>query len=361
MNKISLYIVGVCAAAVAACTGTDKWTVSGQIEGADGQTMVLEASTNGRWYPLDSVTLPTSGNFKISHKAIGYPDIYRLRLGDKTLYFPIDSVETVNVVSKVDAFDRDYTLSGTHSAEMLMDVDRKLMNAVARNGVSSLPSDSALKRELGMMMLSDPAGIVSYYILNKRIGGQPLYNPGNKSDIRIIGAVANAFDHLRPNDPRTAFLKSLFLSNRPRTSMQADTLAAVEVPILEINLYDNTGKEQSLQKAAADNRVVVLNFTVYGAEASPAYNAELNKIYERYHNQGLEIYQVAFDDNEYQWRQSAKNLPWITVYNASTDGLDNLLKYNVGTLPAVFIIANGEIRERLENVDAVRSAVAKYF
>lgn len=361
MKKIQLYIAAVAAAAVAACSGSGKWTVSGQIDGAEGQTMVLEASTNGRWYPLDSVKLPSSGKFSISHQAIGYPDIYRLRLDGKSLYFPIDSIETVNVISKADAFDVDYTITGSPAADMLMDVDRKVMKAAAERGAATLPTDTLLKRELGQLMLSDPAGIVSYYILNKKVGGVALYNPSDKFDNRVIGAVANAFSTLRPNDPRTQLLKSLFLSNRPRTSAPTDTIAATEVPLLEVSLYDNTGKLQSLRQAAADNKVVILDFTVYGAEASPAYNAELNKAYERYHKAGLEIYQIGFDDNEYQWRQAAKNLPWITVYNSATDGLDNLLRYNVGSLPAAFIIANGEIAERITDLTTLPSRVGRYF
>ena len=361
MKHLRHYIAVMAVAALTACSGKGEWTVSGTVDGAEGQTMVLEASTNGRWYPLDSVKLPASGDFKISHKAMGYPDIYRLRLDGKSVYFPIDSIESVKVVANANAFDVDYTISGSPAADMLMDVDRKVMKAAAERGASSLQADTALKRELGKLMLSDPAGIVSYYIVNKKVGGVALYNPSDKFDNRVIGAVANAFSTIRPNDPRTEFLKAVFLTNRPRTTVTADTLAANELPIIEIDLYDNTGAEQSLQKVAQDNKVVVLNFTVYGAEASPAFNAELNKVYERYHNSGLEIYQIGFDDNEYQWRQAAKNLPWITVYNSSTDGVENLLHYNVSSLPATFIIANGELVERVADVNSISSRVAKHF
>ena len=215
------------AALMTACTGKNEWTVNGQIEGADDQTLLLEASTNGRWYALDSVKLPKSGNFTISHKAAGYPDIYRLRLADKTLYFPIDSIETVTVVSRADAFDKEYTLDGSDAAQRLMSVDRQLMAALAGNSGQGIQTDSVLKRELAKIMLADPAGIVSYYILNKKLNGKPLYDPTNKTDIRIIGAVANAFDQYRPNDPRTAYLKRLFLSSRQPSATQ--TVTAEEV------------------------------------------------------------------------------------------------------------------------------------
>lgn len=347
------------AALMAACTGKNEWTVNGQIEGADGQTLLLEASTNGRWYPLDSVSLPKSGNFTISHEAAGYPDIYRLRLADKTLYFPIDSIETVTVVSRADAFDKEYTLDGSDAAQRLMSVDRQLMAAVTSNASGQLEVDSILKRELARMMLADPAGIVSYYILNKQLNGRPLYDPANKTDIRIIGAVANAFDQYRPNDPRTAYLKRLFLSSRKGATTQAVT--AREVPLLDIALYDDKGQEQKLSDAAAANKVVVLNFTVYGAEASPAYNIALNKAYERFHSSGMTIYQVSVNPDEYVWKQSARTLPWITVYNSPTGGSANLMNYNVTSLPTTFIIANGEIAERIDDIDNLQSILSRYL
>lgn len=339
-----------------ACSGSNEWTVNGKIEGAEGQTMLLEGSDNGRWFVIDTISINNTGQFIARHEAAGYPDIYRLRLGDKTLYFPIDSIETVTVVTKADAFDYDYTISGSQSAEMLMSADKKVMDAL-RSGVS-LNTDSTLKRELGKILLGNPSGIVSYYIINKRVQGVPLFNPANKADLRIIGAVANAFNQFRPNDPRTRYLTNLFLTNKARQSTPTDTIAAPEIHLIDIDLIDNTGKRQRLEKVASDSRLVVLNFTAYTADFSPALNLVLNRIYEKYSGNGLQIYQVSVDPDEFQWRQSAKNLPWITVFNPSTDSRP-LIDYNVGAVPATFIISNGEIVDRITDPSAIESAVAK--
>ena len=86
-----------------------------------------------------------------------------------------------------------------------------------------------------------------------------------------------------------------------------------------------------------------------------------DKAYEKYHNSGLEIYQVGLDEDEFQWKQSAKNLPWITVYNPSTTGADLLMKYNVQALPATFIIANGELAKRVTDVTAISSDIAAHL
>ncbi len=359
MRKASKYIaVFTAALLLASCGGKNEWTVNGKITGAEEQTMLLEANDNGRWYVLDSMKIDKSGNF-ISHQpAAGYPDIYRLRLGDKTLYFPIDSIETVTVVTNADAFDHEYTISGSESAAMLMEVDKLVTDAITKGGAASLAADTLLKRQLGGLLLGNPSGIVSYYIINKRIQGVPLFSPTNKNDLRIIGAVANAYTQFRPNDPRTRYLASLFLSNRPRTV--SDTIKAEELQIIDMKLYDQHGKERSLADVASKNKVVLLNFTAYDTDFSPALNVELNRIYEKYRGQGFEIYQVSVDPEEFKWKQSAKNLPWISVYNSPAD-MSPLLNYNVGAVPAGFIISNGEIKERVTDTANLSGQLAKYM
>jgi hypothetical protein len=180
----------------------------------------------------------------------------------------------------------------------------------------------------------------------------------------MIGAVANAFATQRPADPRTPFLKQLFISNRHANLNYAptDTIIAEEITLPEISLLDKNGRTQSLTEVASKGNVVIVNFTAYTAQNSPALNIELAKVYQANHSKGLEIYQIAFDDDEFEWKQSAKNLPWITVYNSPKVGSENLVKYNVSALPTTFIVnRKGELVERVDNPTRIASAVARYL
>ncbi|MBQ9077039.1 MAG: DUF4369 domain-containing protein [Muribaculaceae bacterium] len=360
--KKTLFSVTLAALCITGCGDSNSWTVNGTIDGGAGKTIVLEAADNGTWYPVDSTTLDSSGKYSMSEKNVGYPDIYRLNLDGQAIYFPIDSIETVTVNSSVAAFSSDYTLSGSTEAEMLMHVDNSIRETMAHKGEDAT-RDSILKRELGGMLLGDPAGIVAYYIINRKVGNRQLYDPSDKNDLKIIGAVANAFNNHRPNDPRTGYLKRLFLANRraQSTSLASDTIYVSETPLLDIKLSDNTGHTHSLTQVASKHRIVILNFTMYNVDASPAFNMELARIYEKRHLSGLEIYQVSVDDDEFQWKQSAKNLPWITVYNSKVDGATNLLNYNVAQLPATFIICDGEVVARVDDITGLDSALDKYM
>ncbi|WP_300805881.1 TlpA disulfide reductase family protein, partial [uncultured Duncaniella sp.] len=236
--------------------------------------------------------------------------------------------------------------------------------AAAQGGAASVSTNAELKRQLGQMIVADPAGIVTYYIINKSVAGKPIFNPSVKEDLRIIGAVANAFNERRPSDPRTGYLRRLFLGNRPKSNLDAlnegNLRVANEVRAFDIKLFDNTGKEHSLLDVTSEGNVVILNFTAYTADGSPALNVALNKVYEKYRSQGLEIFQVAFDDDEYAWKQAAKNLPWITVLNGPNDGDKALRDYNVGALPAIFIFdRNGDVVERVSDISTLDSSVAR--
>ena len=74
----------------------------------------------------------------------------------------------------------------------------------------------------------------------------------------------------------------------------------------------------------------------------------------------LRFFQVAFDADEYAWKQTAKNLPWITVLNGPTDGDKALRDYNVGSLPAIFIFdRNGDVVERVSDISTLDSSVSR--
>ncbi len=355
MKKNIIYAMCGTVLLMTACDTNKKWEIKGAIENADNMEILVQASENGRWFTIDTITTKSDGKFSYRHDAATYPDIYRLSLDGKNIYFPIDSVNSLTINSSVAGFGSEYTLAGSPSADMMVEADK-----ILRNAGSAGELDSISKRELSKMIVSDPTNIVSYYIINKQLNSKPVFDPRNKADHRMIGAVANAFDQNRPNDPRTGYLRHMYLNFRQRIA-PSDTIHAMEMGYFDIDLTDNKGARHLLSSAVDNNKVVVLNFTNYAAEKSPAVNVALANAYQKYHDKGLEIYQVAFDNDEYQWRQSAKNLPWITVYDPATQQATVINQYNIVGLPTTFIIANGTLVKRVLDLSKLDSDIAPYL
>ncbi len=360
MKKILLMMAAV--VMLTACNG-NKFSVEGTIEGAnDSTTLILEQSSNGEWFIIDSIAVGKDGKYSVSATAPEVPSIYQLRLGGQSICFPIDSLDHLTINAKLPNFATDYTVSGSDHAVQIMKLDKEALQFA--NGKGTDAELKAWKDKLSRQIVADPSGIVAYYSINKYINGKPLFDPLDDNDLRIIGAVANAFNSFRPDDPRTDYLVNVLLDGqRRRRSMSAptDTLYADVASIIDIKLQDYHGKDYSLSKVAAENRVVLLDFTAYTAEFSPQINKLLNDIYQSYHSRGLEIYQVSLDQDNVAWRQSAENLPWITVFDPMSVNSKNVGTYNVTSIPTTFIIKGGDIVERIEDATNLKAAVAKYM
>lgn len=345
--------------------GKAGFQVSGVVEGgADSVKMVIEQASNGRWLIVDSVFTSGNGEFSVEVAAPAYPDIYRLRYGAGTICFPVDSIDKIEIKTDVKQFATAYTLAGTDDAVSMMNIDKKAMEISLLNGEERSKAIEAWKKDLVGQILSSPGSIISYYIINKYIGNEPLFDPLVKRDMQVIGAVANGYYTFSPNDPRTAYLVRLLQQGRAYHKPNAavtDTVVASEASIIDITLQDNNGVEQSLEKLAAEKRVILLNFTVYATEFSPAYNAVLADLYKKYEKKGLCIYQVSLDGDEFTWRQSAANLPWITVYDPASLQSQNVMKYNVTQIPLTYVISNGEIVERVAEPAQLEHVVANYM
>lgn len=346
----------ICAAlaALCACSGTHRgWKVEGTVAGApEGAKLAVEGFNGARWYTIDSVALKADGSFAYaSPQGSAYPDVYRLGLDGRSIYFPIDSIESVTVKADASAFDKGFTLSGSALADDMMRVEAILAQAAP---------DSAKQRELSTLMLQDSVGVISYYLINKTIGGKPLFDPATRQGMSMLGAIANKFDYLLPGDPRTGVLRQRFIEARRQAGKgRQSVVEADEISLFDIELYDSKGMKQSLAEVAKANPVVLLSFTAYGTEPSLPYNVELNRIYEAYKGRGLEIYQVAFDADEVQWIEAAANLPWVAVRYNPADGAALLAQYNVSALPTTFIIKNGSLAERVGDNTKIEESLKK--
>lgn len=345
-----------------ACTHQPHgWSVDGEIQGSGEYTLTLEGLNNGYWYVIDSLKTD-KGEFKYESAAPAmFPEIFRLGLEGQYIYFPIDSVDRIRIIAEADDFASDYRLDGTLASRTIKTLDSIIGSSVAERGAAITQQDTSLKQELFMRAFEDPSVMPLYYLMNKSVGDKALFEIDNPVDLRLYGAVAQRFAIDMPEDPRGHYLANVFTS--VRASQNQGQIQTIEVPttsVIDIVRTDSHGKRHSLAEMSSNGDVVVLSFTAYGLESSPAYNVILNDIYEKYHKKGLKIYQIGFDGNEALWKETARNLPWTTVWNSTTDGNTILASYNVGALPTTFIIdRSGTVAARVEDPSEIEKEVAR--
>ena len=84
----------------------------------------------------------------------------------------------------------------------------------------------------------------------------------------------------------------------------------------------------------------------------------LRDVYNKYHAQGLEIYQVSVDDNEHYWKTQTVALPWVCVHDPEGAESEYLQKYNVSQIPTFFLIdKNNSLDKRDSQIKDLDSAI----
>ena len=224
---------------------------------------------------------------------------------------------------------------------------------------------TAYKAEITKLILGNPSGAAAYYAVFQKVDGYLIFDPYNKQDYAMFGAVATSWDRYYPGTPRSKHLYD-FTMNALKTRKQQEQQAALleNVPVVsglslpDIVLTEVNGEKITL--SSQKGKVVVLDFTVYKSDFSPAHNMELNKIYSQHKAKGLEIYQISFDSDEHFWKNAASNLPWITVRDPQNVYSRLLSTYNVRDIPTAFVInRDGDVVARVENYATLPGEVGK--
>lgn len=217
------------------------------------------------------------------------------------------------------------------------------------------------KEKMFNLVLQNPASAASYYIVFQEINGDKIFDPYNAGDLKLIAAVATGFDMRYPESPRTKQLKEMTLAAMAASRASQQKTPNVEpetTSYIDVELYDQLGRKQTLAEQLDRNKVVLLCFTAYQTEYSPAYNMKLAELYKRYKSRGLEIYQVSLDAEEQAWKVAADNLPWVCVRDPQTVYSSYAAMYNVKTLPVCFVIdKNDGIVKRVEKAGEIESAI----
>lgn len=381
MKQIStrlLTVLGLCMFFLSACNNSSDFTVKGVVAGADGQLMYLENVGISNVVTLDSIKLAPGGKFKFTEKRPEYPDFYRLRLNNQLINFAVDSTETISFVADAGTFATSYSVEGSENSKAIKAItlaqldanqaisrlrkeyeDKMISDTTYRMKV--LAAADAYKEVARKYIYSAPMSTAAYFALFQQIDGLLFFDLYDRKDVKAYGAVATSYNHTYPESPRSKHLYNLTLQSmkvlRAQRPVDYSNVETKEISFLDIELPDVRGEVVKLS-TVAPGKVVLINFTAYQTKWSPALNMALGELYTKYHDQGLEIYQVSLDSDFHFWRNGASNLPWVTVHDPQSVYSQVAGLYNVKQLPALFILdRKGNLVKRVEDVKKLEADV----
>ena len=378
MKKNIYFLLVLLMVGLVACDSTPKFKVQGEVSGAQDKMLYLDLSGVTGINVLDSVELGSDGAFRFEVNRPDAPEFYRLRMDGKVINFAVDSTETVTIRSAAEKFDTDYVVEGSENNQKIKELvllqaelqkkvvalaqNRDIPAGIAQDSLSAMVNGfkDKVKREY---IYAAPNTTYAYFALFQTMNGYMIFDPlANKEDVKCFAAVATSMNNAYPHADRSRNLYNMVIKGMKNTrpvrqeTLEIDPSIIKEADIIDIQLKDLKGNVRTLTELKG--KVVLVDFTVYNHTLSAAHNLALREVYNKYHSQGLEIYQISLDTDEHFWKTSADNLPWVCVRDANGAYSQYVSLYNVTDLPSLFLVGRDNVlKSRVEDVKDLESKV----
>lgn len=360
INKIlSAAVLFVAALAITSCNNK-SFEIAGNITNAKDSLLFLENIGLDGIQTVDSVKLGEDGVFSFKEDATEAPEFYRLRIADQIVNISIDSTETVTVKAEYPSMSYKYDVEGSENCTKIKELALRQMslqgqiNDIIRNPNLAVPAvqDSintvvADYKEFVKQnyIFKEPNKSYSYFALFQTVvlGNQYvlIFNPhANADDVKVYAAVATSWDTFHPGAVRGENLHNIAIEGmkdvrivQARQNMTIDASKIDTSNTIDIVLTDNKGVTRKLSDLKG--HPVLLDFCSFAQEGANQRIMQLRELYNKYHAQGLEIYQVSVGDQDHFWKTQSAALPWVSVIDENGRAAQ---LYNVQSIPTFFLI-----------------------
>lgn len=358
-----------------------KFEVSGNITDAKDSLLYFENMSLNGAVVVDSTKLDADGNFSFAVDAPSAPEFYRLRIAGQIINVAADSTEHVTIKAAYPTMASQYEVSGSDECSKINElaIGQMALQASINNIVRNTNlNDDVMRDSIRVILAQYKEGVKNNYIFKEPMKAYAyfalfqtialgyenvlVFNPrSNEDDVKVFAAVATSWDTYYPKAERGLNLHNIAIEGlkniRIMKAEQQQTVDPSKVEytgVIDIALPDNKGNIRKL--SSLKGKVVMLDFHLFATKESTARIMQLRELYNKYHAQGFEIYQVSIDPDEHFWKTSVAALPWICVH--SDDGLNaaELGMYNVRDIPTYFLIDKNNVLQKrdvqIKDIDA---------
>ena len=376
MNRVFFAALGVLA--VLSSCQSSKVKITGRFVGSQADMVYLEQVTTLEQTVIDSIRLSADGDFTLKiDKAPATPSLYNIVYDSERIPLLIQGGDHITVNS-VGSVLRNYTVEGSLESELLQKFYKRYAEGVmAMNDVvarfTAADLDAAerdtltrrytelyrdIKRDQLRFIVENKDRIAAVYALYQRLPGDAYLFNGD-SDLIYYRTVAEGIEQNYPESPYLPILRSQI----SRMDAQISLLSQVKLTDFpEISMPDMYGNDVKL--SSLEGKVILLHFWSAALGNGNAINADLKTIYEKYHDLGFEIYQVAVDTSKAVWVNAIQEqqLPWISVSDLQGNASTALSVYNVKKLPSNYLIdREGNIVGKDLTGEKLEDAVREYI
>ena len=368
-----------------ACNQKEVVEIEGKIENANGKVLYLDKLHTSSTDLIDSVVIDDDGRFQLEAE-VTQSDFYLLRLSNgKLITLLLEPKESLLMYIKGSAM-KDYIVDGSKGSALVKQIADTLNNTKAkiasiRKELKEKKTDPAYssisqnllaeyveaiqkQREFSIdFVMKNATSLASYMALYQKLDNNT-FTLNENDDIQYVKIVASSMMALRPEHEFTkAILHNYKTLEKNLGNLKIKQLIQEKgTDLPDIVLPNTKNKEVSL--SSLNGKFIILTYWASQDLKSRKHNKTLKKIYNKYKNKGLGIYQISVDTNEKLWKKAVKDdqLSWTNVCDVETGSVLATRIYNIQQIPANYLIdERGEIVGKNLYGLALEEKIAEYI
>lgn len=258
-------------------------------------------------------------------------DIYIDSVGDLFLNYEVQNSEESKLIEQ---FNKEYYASVDRLANLSEQIARGGNNVVQLNMQAYIAAKDAMQAQVRFVG-SHQQSLAAFYASRQHVVEE--YVPmleGKGISTPHLQALKFGLEERYPESPYIKLLESE-IEEAQALALLAENVTETAYP--NIVLDDMYKEKHSLSDL--DGNVILLYFWSAELPLCNNINAELKELYEKYHEDGFEVYHVSVDGSRALWIEAvrAQQLPWTSLFGGNDPQLFTL--YNIVELPMAYIIS----------------------
>jgi len=315
--------------------------IKGEVQSPQSNSVFLEKIVDNQIVPVDTAVLDKDNMFSFVVE-VTEPDFYRINIGDVQKRILILDNSDMHIVAGGSGMNDPFKVTGSLEMDQLNDIDSIIEKT---NSQIIQVSDEYQQAKFA----NDTSGLKAAAEKFSSVREQQMNQL--KSYIASMEpslAVVSALSYL-PMDENAGFIDSVFNSvykkypNSIHVQSFKDQLEnakkiALGQPAPDIHLPNPNG--DTIELSSLRGKVVLIDFWAAWCGPCRQENPNVIKVYNKYKDQGFEIYGVSLDRSRDAWVEAIKadKLPWIHVSDLKYFESQAAAIYNVEGIPYTVLL-----------------------
>jgi len=360
MKKIIILFIVVLFAASCSKSG---YKISGTLENAAGDTLILELVKTRRLESIDSVVVDASGQFELKGE-LENADYFLLRKNlNDLITLILEPGQQLTINGNLDDFANNYDVIGSAGSKLIKEFNTKLdetlnkitmLNKIYNDSLGSPNMAEIVKdlqersekileeqKDFSIEFVKNHVGsLASILVLYQQIS--PQYNVFDPmKDYKYFFMVDSAiFDKYNQSDAALSLHAHVTnLKQRIEKIREKEELLSPGSVTPEIALPTPEG--DTIRLSSTLGKIVLLDFWAAWCKPCRDENPNLVANYKKYHDMGFEIFQVSLDQTRDQWLKGIEDDKlgeWIHVSDLKYWNSVVVPAYYIEGIPASFLL-----------------------